>query len=119
MDKWQAQQNYWESFGLTAYDANTVPDDAQMPYITYEAVSGSLDGMIPAFASLWYRSNSWSAISQKQTEMSKTMDRQIKIDGGYMKVRRPSANEAQRMDEPSDPLVRRILLNVEIEFLSE
>lgn len=118
MDKWQAQQSYWESFGLDAYDVNTVPDDAQMPYITYEAAGGSLNGVISVTASLWYRSNSWVAISQKQTEMSKTMDRQIKIDGGYMKVRK-SEIEAQRMDEPGDRLVRRIVLNVEIEFLSE
>lgn len=119
MDKWQAQQSYWSSFDLDAYDENTVPDDAVMPYITYEAVSGSLDGVIPVSASLWYRSNSWSAISQKQTEMSKTINRQVKIDGGYMKVRKSDTNEAQRMDEPSDKQVRRILLNVEIEFISE
>lgn len=119
MDKWQAQQFYWESFGLPAYDANTVPDDAVMPYITYEAASGSLDGIIPITASLWYRSNRWDQISKKQSEMSKTMNRQIKIDGGYMKVRKPETNEAQRMDEPNDRLVRRMLLNVEIEFLSE
>lgn len=118
MDKWQAQQEYWESFGLDAYDVNTVPDDAQMPYITYEAVIGSLDGVIPATASVWYRSHSWASISQKQTEMSKTMDRQIKIDGGYMKVRK-SDNEAQRMSDPESALIRRIVLNVEIEFLSE
>lgn len=119
MDKWQAQQSYWESFGLDAYDVNTVPDDAVMPYITYTAVSGSLNGVIPTTASLWYRSNRWDQISKKQSEMSNVMNRQIKIDGGYMKVRKSETNEAQRMDEPDDRLVRRILLNVEIEFLSE
>ena len=31
MDKFQAQQSFWSSFGLTAYDENTVPDDAEYP----------------------------------------------------------------------------------------
>ena len=119
MDKWKAQQTYWGSFGLTAYDENTVPDNADMPYITYQAVSGSLDGVHSVSASLWYRGNSWLPISQKQTEMSKVMNRQIEIDGGYMKVRKPDTNEAQRMEDPNDSQVRRMLLNVEIEFLSE
>ena len=36
MDKAQALHSFWSGFGLTAYDENTVPDGAQLPYITYE-----------------------------------------------------------------------------------
>lgn len=119
MDKWQAQQAFWESFGLTAYDENTVPDDAVMPYITYQAVVGSLDGVMVVSASLWYRGNSWAAISQKATEMESSVNQQIKIDGGYLKIRKPISNFAQRMDEPNDRLVRRMRLQLEMEFLTE
>lgn len=119
MDKWQGQQAYWSSFGLATYDENTVPESATMPYLTYEAVSGSLDGVMSVSASLWYRGNSWEAISQKATEMEKTVNQNIKIDGGYLKVRKPESNFAQRMNEPNDRLVRRIVLSVEMEFLTE
>lgn len=35
MNKAQAIQAFWESFGVPAYEESTVPDDAVMPYITY------------------------------------------------------------------------------------
>ena len=38
MNKEQAIHFFWSQFGLPAYDENSVPDDAQMPYITYNVV---------------------------------------------------------------------------------
>lgn len=123
MDKWQAQQQFWEGFGLPAYDENTVPDDAQEPYITYQAIDGNLDAQTQVSASLWYRSNSWAGISQKASEIAKAihdMPTAIPIDGGYMKARLPDGTPfAQRMNEPEDRQVRRMVLAVEIEFLTE
>lgn len=123
MDKWQAQQQFWEGFGLTAYDERTVPDGAMMPYITYEAIGGDLDAQTTISASLWYRSNSWAGISQKADQIARQIalaeKPAIKIDNGFMKVRLPDGMPfAQRMDEPNDKQVRRIVLTVEIEFLT-
>lgn len=119
MDKWQAQQNYWSSFGLTAYDENTVPEDAAYPYITYQAVSGSLDGQMTVSANLWYRGHSWTEISQKVNQMESMINQEVAMDGRqYMVVRKPESSFAQRLREDSDPLVRRILLTVYIEFLA-
>ena len=120
MDKWNAQQYYWSSFGIPAYDRLTVPEDAEFPYITYEPASGSLDGVMLRSASVWYRGgHDWRGVTEKVLEIESTVERLIKIDGGYMKVRKPSSNFAQRMDDPDDPLIRRVVLNVEIEFLTE
>lgn len=123
MDKWQAQQTFWEGFGLTAYDERTVPDGATMPYITYESVGGDLGAQTTISASLWYRSNSWAEISQKADQIAQQIALSekpaIKIDNGFMKVRLPDGMPfAQRMDEPNDRQVRRIVLTVEIEFLT-
>ncbi len=123
MDKWQAQQQFWEGFGLTAYDERTVPDGAKMPYITYEAVGGDLGAQTTISASLWYRSNSWAEISKKADQIARQIalaDKPAtKIDNGFMKVRLPDGMPfAQRMDEPNDKQVRRIVLTVEIEFLT-
>lgn len=122
MDKWQAQQKLWESFDLPAYDELTVPDDAKMPYITYEAVAGGLGAATQAAVNLWYRSNRWDAISQKAQQIATAIDNMpstIKIDGGRMKVRLPDGVAwGDRMDEPSDSGVRRIRIAVEIEFLT-
>ncbi|MBR0340682.1 MAG: hypothetical protein IJH64_00240 [Oscillospiraceae bacterium] len=119
MDKFKAQQSFWSGFGLTAYDENTVPDDATYPYLTYQAVLGSLEGEMTVSANLWYRGHSWEEVSKKALEIEKSINQVKRIDGGYIKVRKPDANFAQRLREESDDLVRRILLTVNLEFLSE
>ena len=59
MTKAAAIYQFWSSFGLTAYEENTVPTDAAFPYITYQLVTDSFDREIPLVASLWYRSESF------------------------------------------------------------
>lgn len=122
MDKWQAQQKLWESFDIPAYDENTVPDGAAMPYITYEAVAGNIGAATQVAVNLWYHSNSWVDISRKAQQIAtaiNNMPSSIKIDGGRMKVRLPDGMTwGSRMEEPSDGGVRRIRIAVEIEFLT-
>lgn len=118
MDKWQAQQAYWGGFGLEAYNELTVPDDAVMPYITYSPVNGSLNGTTVARGSLWYKGRSWATICQKTSIIEQLADREIKIDGGAVKFRKPTSNFAQPMSDPNDENVRRMVLSVEVEFLS-
>lgn len=119
MNKYEAQQAYWSRFGIPAYNELTVPETERdhYPYITYEKVNGSLGGQITASASIFYRSMSWRDIDKKITEMEPLVNHQIKIDGGYMKVRKPEANFAQQMSD-ADQAVRRYKLTVEVEFIS-
>ena len=119
IDKWQAQQAFWSSFGFKAYNELTVPEDAQLPYITYQLVDGSLDGNLTASGSLYMRGTTWTKICQTVSDMEKVVDRQIPIVGGVMKVRKPIANFAQPLNDPSDTMIRRMVLMVEIEFLTE
>ena len=122
MDKFQAQQALWESCGLPAYDENAVPDDAIMPYITYEAVAGNIGAATQIAVNVWHRSNSWAEISRKAQQIATAIDNMpssIKIDGGRMKVRLPDGIPwGNRMEEPNDGGVRRIRIAVEIEFLT-
>lgn len=118
MDKFASLKTYWSGFGLPAYEESTVPETAKMPYITYEVTIGSLNGIIPLSASIWYRGNSWAPVMQMVTQMEKMIDRQIPIDGGYLKIRKNENNFAQPMSDPNDNQIRRIWMNVEAEFLS-
>ena len=43
MTKAAAIYQFWNSFGLAAYEENSVPDDATFPYITYQLVTDSFD----------------------------------------------------------------------------
>lgn len=126
MNKYEAQNNYWNSFGLMAFNEETVPDlvpkngelvPLEMPYITYEPVDGSLDGVMQQSASLWYRGNSWVEIINKTGEIEAACNRQVKINGGYMKVRKPQENFAQPMGDPNDKQIRRMVIHVLVEFI--
>lgn len=120
MDKAQAIQTFWSGFGLTAYDESNVPDDAQMPYITYGVGIDSIDAPVYLSASLWYRSTSWAEISQKAEEIEAAIRDAdpitMKIDGGRLYLTRGNPF-AQRMSDEDD-MVRRIYLNVTAEFLT-
>lgn len=121
MDAWQVQDTFWNQFGIPAYDNTTVKPDAVMPYITYEAVDGEFGVPRLITASIWYRAKNWRDISQKSNQI-KRMIKQLPpsepMEGGRYKVRIPEDMPwAQRMsDEDED--VRRIVINVEIEFMT-
>ena len=120
MTKAAAIYQFWNSFGLTAYEENTVPTDAAFPYITYQLVTGSFDREIPLTASLWYRSESWTDINAKTEEISQKISRGGKIipcDGGAIWLKRGQPF-AQNMGDESDNLIKRKYLNITAEYLT-
>lgn len=123
MDKAQALYSFWSGFGLPAYDASSVPtgDNApDFPYITYFVATDSLGYPTALNASLWYRTSSWTAISQKAEEIAQaivTMRKPISIEGGYVWLVKGQPF-AQRMNDPTDDMIRRMYLNVTAEYLT-
>ena len=120
MTKAAAIYQFWSGFGLTAYEENTVPTDAVFPYITYQLVTDSFYREIPITASLWYRSESWTAINAKTEEISQAISRGGKIiscDGGAVWLKRGQPF-AQNMGDESDDLIKRKCLNITAEFMT-
>ena len=120
MTKAAAIYQFWNSFGLTAYEENSVPDEAQFPYITYQLVTDSFDREIPLSASIWYRSESWTAINAKTEEISQKISRGgrfIPCDGGAIWLKRGQPF-AQNMGDESDDLIKRKYLNITAEFMT-
>ena len=120
MTKAAAIYQFWSSFGLTAYEENTVPTDAAFPYITYQLVTDSFDREIPLTASIWYRSESWAEINAKTEEISQKISRGGKIiscDGGAIWLKRGQPF-AQNMGDESDNLIKRKYLNITAEFMT-
>ena len=120
MTKAAAIYQFWNIFGLTAYEENTVPDDVAFPYLTYQLVTDSFDHEVSVAASLWYRSESWTAINAKTEEISHTISRGGKIipfDGGAIWLKRGQPF-AQNMGDESDDLIKRKYLNVTAEFIT-
>lgn len=121
VDKEQALHNFWSSFDLMAYDENSIPDDAVMPYITYSVSTDSIGYAVPISASVWYRSTSWTEVTEKAHEISEYIGiggKVIKLDSGYAYLFRGSPF-AQRIPDGNDQMVKRIYFNVNCEFLTD
>lgn len=121
MNKVRALNAFWEQFGLDAYDENRVPENATLPYITYETATDSLGNTLRLSASLWYRDTGWGAIEEKASQIAQTIAGNgywsTPIDNGVLWITKGTPF-AQRMSEPSDMLVRRVVLNINAEFLT-
>lgn len=122
MDKWQAIDAFWNSFGIPAYDENTVisgSESPQPPYITYNAIIGSLSQNLSLSASIWYKGYSWKEISQKANEIAEAIGygyRLEVVNGGYLYIRKGQPF-AQRMSDPDDT-IRRVYVILDAEFLT-
>lgn len=124
MDKAQAIHHFWSSFGIPAYDENTIPTGENRPtppYITYNVVEGAVESVLLLTGSVWYRSTSWVDISKKVDEIAEKLGQNgfhiEEVDGGYMWMVQGSPF-AQRMSDPEDDMLRRYYLNVTAEFLT-
>lgn len=119
MDKWQGLQSFWSSFGIPAYDKSSVPDDAEMPYITYQASVSSFENTLPISADLWYHASNWRDISRKAEDIAERLKAPYLVpigDNEYIMLTQGSPF-AQRMSD-DDGGVRRIYLNVMVEYLT-
>lgn len=120
MDKEQALHQFWSSFGVIAYDENTVPEDAELPRITYSVTVDSFRATVPLTASIWARSTSWKSVTDIMHSVAQRLSgggQTIHFDNGLMWIRK-GIPFAQRMSDPDDS-IRRILLNIEVEYISE
>lgn len=119
MNKMQALHSFWSSFSIKAYDATSVPDEATMPYITYEASSDNFGEQLSQTCSIWYRSSSWKEIQEKEAEISAYIGRGgrlVNYEGGAFWIRRGTPWSIRLAGE-GDEYVRRMMLNVEVEFI--
>lgn len=118
MNKVQALDNFWNSFGWDAYDETDVPDNAQLPYITYEVTTDSFDNAVALSASLWMQSSSWRDITVKSMEIESYIGRggkMVAYDGGAFWITKGNPWSYRIQDENKQ--IRRIGLNVLIEFI--
>lgn len=119
MTKAASIYRFWASFGLPAYEENSVPDDAEFPYLTYQLITDSFGYEVSATASLWYRSESWISINSKTDEISESIGRGIlsDCDGGKIWIKR-GRPFAQNLGDESDTLIKRKYLNITIEYMT-
>jgi len=118
MDREQALNDFWNSFGVKAYDVNTVPDNAPDKKIAYEVVINDFGNPTASVAYVYDRSTSWKSV----TDILHLIDERLKyggvivpFDNGTIWIQKASPF-AQRLDGEND-MIRKIVINVQVEYL--
>ena len=62
--------DFWSSFDIPAWAENSVPDNAELPYITYFIEKPDWASQASVYARVWYRDTSFASIAEKVGEIS-------------------------------------------------
>lgn len=124
MTKLQALYAFFSSFGIPAYEENSIYNpqiQPQFPYITYQASTSSFQaGEVTLSVSVWSRAYSL----QEAEEIADSISNKLGY-GGYMQQAedgfiwlRKGNPFVQYMGDPSDDFLHRAYINITAEFLT-
>ena len=121
MTKTQALYEFFNRFGIPAYPNTSVPDNAKLPYMSYEVKTGSF-GNAPVAVSLsvFYHTDSESIPNAKAEEIGKYIGEggvTVKCDDGLIWIRKgdPFCLNQNVEDDNSTKLR---FINLYIEFIT-
>lgn len=121
MTKGAALNQFFSGFSLPAYPSTAVPDNAEMPYITYDYVVSAWElGEVAIIANVWYNTESEAVPNLKADEISTAIGiggKLIQTDDGYIWLKRGSP-WCQALYDESDSGVKRRYINITAEYLT-
>ena len=111
---------FMSSFQLPAYEENSVPDDAEYPYLTYSLSVGSFDdGNYQIEANLWYRTSSEAIVNAKVQQIREYIGNggiQAPCEDGTIWIKRGNPF-CQNMSDPNDDKIKRRFIILYVEYL--
>lgn len=111
----------WLNQFLPFYRASSVPGDVEMPYGTYEYVSGAFEGgAVSMSVNLFFYTESEAIPDQKEMELSERIGPGgvlIPCDGGYIWLKRGSP-WCQSVVYEDEPNIKRRTINLTCEYLT-
>lgn len=111
---------FMAGFGVPAYAATSVPDDAAFPYITYElTVDDFWGGEVALTMDVWYRGDSEAEPNTKAREISKALVgcKCLPCEGGGIVLKKGSPF-CQSMGDEADDKIKRRHINLTAEFIT-
>ena len=92
MTKAAALKDFFNSFGLTAYPSNAVPNETAYPWITYDVVFDSFGSLpVSCGVNLYYHTDSEQEPNAKAEEIEKRVGFggiTIQCDGGFLWIKK-------------------------------
>lgn len=121
MTKGEAIHSFFSGFGVDAYATSSVPDDVILPYLTYDFVSDSFGQENTIAVNLWMHTESEAIPNAKAQQIADAIGlggKILRFDTGAVWVKRDSP-WCQSLKDDTAPGVKRRLMNVALEYLSE
>lgn len=113
---------FLNGFGIPAYAASSVPDQAQFPYITYDLVLGEwMQGEVNMPVNVWYRTESEAEPNAKVRQIADTLGiggATVPCDGGMLWFKKGSPWAQAVVIDGEDEKVKRRYVNINIEYLT-
>ena len=113
---------FLSGFGLEAYASASVPDDASLPYLSYDLSIGEFDGgEVPLIVSAWFRTESEATPNAWVRTFGKAIGRGgtiLACDGGAVWIKRGTPF-SQSVAVTDDTSVKQRYIICNVEFLTE
>lgn len=109
-----ALYGFWSGFDLPAYGVGTVPDEAELPYITYSIVETEPLQPGTHYAQVWYRDTGNAALLATVDKIKAAIGAGVSIpcEGGYVALR--PASPYVQLNVDADPANRYAYINLQI-----
>ena len=104
---------FYSSFGIPAYTEDSVPSDAQLPYITYTLPQSEVFSSVTHQVRVWYYGTSNAPVNAKADEILAAIGQGIKLRTvrGFVCIY-PGSPLAQM--QPADDTTRIVYINLEL-----
>lgn len=121
MTKAAAIKQFLDSFGMPAYPTSSVPEDAELPFLTYELTVAAWEAApVGMTVNLWFYTTSEKVPNDKAQEISEAIGHGGKVlacEGGYIWLKRGEP-WCQSLRDESNANIKRRLLNLTAEYLT-
>ena len=120
MTKGAALQSFFGGI-MTSYAASSVPENATLPYLTYDFSTSAWDGgEVGLTVNMWFRTTSEKEPNVAVDKLSKAIGLggvQLPCDDGVIWLKRGSP-WAQSLTDETDKTIKRRYINVTAEYLT-
>lgn len=103
---------FYSSFGFPAYQTDTVPDDAALPYITYLYAEPQYQSPATHYAQLYMKTDSNTVLLDKAGEITRAIGDGIVLENGV--VIRPDTPLVQVLVDGANPDIRSAYINLQL-----
>lgn len=119
MTKGAALHSFFNSFGISGHPATSVPEDQELPYLTYTPVFDFWGASVSLTVNLWYRTTDDAVPNEKAQEIAKSIGggKYLLCDGGAILLTRGSP-WCQSLTDNTDASIKRRYINITAEYLT-